>query len=250
MKPVIGITPSVSSDQLAHGIFDRLILSRNYVEAVLAAGGVPIIFPLLDDHAAPMLDLVDGVMLSGGADVEPALYGDTDIHPATYGVSPLRDRFEIELIHASLERDAPLLCICRGIQVLNVALGGTLIQDIADQHGTSVQHRQQHDQIDAADAGHHVRAVQGGHLESIYGTQDIAANSFHHQAIRDAAPGLRIEGYAEDGIIEAVSVPTASFAIGVQWHPETMYARHEEHLRPFFALVEAVRARRLIDAPA
>ncbi|MGH2561650.1 MAG: gamma-glutamyl-gamma-aminobutyrate hydrolase family protein [Thermomicrobiales bacterium] len=248
MKPVIGITPSVSIDQLSHGTFERLILSRNYVESVAAAGAIPIILPLQDDHAAPLLDLVDGVILSGGADVEPALYGDSEVHPTTYGVSPLRDRFEIELVHAAIERDMPMLCICRGIQVLNVALGGTLIQDVADQYGKTIEHRQQDAGIDSAEPGHRVQAESGGHLEALFGTTDIPVNSFHHQAIRDPAPGLRIEGCADDGLIEAVSVPTASFAIGLQWHPEGMCQRYELQRRPFLALVEAARARRLVDA--
>ncbi|MGH2534105.1 MAG: gamma-glutamyl-gamma-aminobutyrate hydrolase family protein [Thermomicrobiales bacterium] len=250
MKPVIGITPSVSIDQLSHGTFERLNLSRNYVEAVAAAGAIPMILPLQDDHAAPLLDLVDGVILSGGADVEPALYGDTDVHPTTYGVSPLRDRFEIELVHAAIERDLPLLCICRGIQVLNVALGGTLIQDVADQYGRTITHRQQADGIDPSEPGHGVQTEPGGHLERIFETADIPVNSLHHQAIRDLAPGLRIEGRAADGLIEAVSLPTASFVVGLQWHPEGMFQQHELQHRPFVALIEAARARRLIDASA
>jgi putative glutamine amidotransferase len=250
MKPVIGITPSLASDKLPHGTFERQILARNYVEAVIAAEAIPIILPLQDDHASTLLDLVDGLVFSGGADVEPALYGDTEIHPTTYGISRLRDRFEIELIHAAIGRDMPFLCICRGIQILNVALGGTLIQDVADQFEGAVRHRQQDAGIDSSESGHTVNATPNGRLAAIYGADAIAVNSFHHQAIREPAPGLVIEGQSEDGLIEAVSVPASSFAIGVQWHPEMMYQRHDEQRLPFAALVDAARARRLVDATA
>lgn len=136
MKPVIGITPSLTRDTLAHGTFDRYVLATNYVNAVLAAGGIPIILPPQDDHSLPLLDRLDGLLLSGGADVEPSVYGERTAHPTTYGVSPLRDRFEFALLREALDRDLPVLCICRGIQVLNVVLGGTLFQDVADQYGS------------------------------------------------------------------------------------------------------------------
>lgn len=250
MKPVIGITPSISTEHRPQRNDDRFTLARGYVEAVLAAGAIPLILPYQDDHAASLLDLIDGLIFSGGADVAPALYGDTEIHPATYGVSPARDRFEIELILAAIQHDLPVLGICRGIQVLNVALGGTLMQDVPDQYGRSLQHRQQEAGIDTADPGHGVALTPAGRLAAIFGAAEIAVNSSHHQAIRDPAPGLSVEARAEDGVIEAVAHPSSSFAMGVQWHPEMMFERHREQLRPFTSLVEAARAHRLIDASA
>ena len=142
MPPIIGITPSPIRDQQSHGTFDRYALSVNYVNAVIAAGGMPIILPPQDGDVLPLLDLVDGLLFSGGADIDPASTG-MDVHPTTYHVSPLRDRFEMALMRAALERDMPVLCICRGIQLLNVALGGTLIQHIPDHVETELAHRQQ-----------------------------------------------------------------------------------------------------------
>jgi putative glutamine amidotransferase len=248
MKPVIGITPSHMREALAHGTFDRHVLSVNYTNAVIAAGGIPIVLPPQDDHADALLDRLDGLLLSGGADIDPAVYGDTEVHPTTYGIHPPRDRFEFALLHGALERDLPILCICRGIQVLNVGLGGTLYQDVADQYGTAIQHRQQEAGIEAAEPGHAVAATAGGLLADVYGAAEVPTNSFHHQAVKDVAPDLRVEGVAEDGLIEAVSLPTRSFVLGVQWHPEMMFERHAEHLAPFARLVEVATVRSLADA--
>lgn len=132
MKPVIAITPSPSRGTLANGTFLRYSTASAYVAAVLAAGGFPVILPPQDDHAGPLLDAVHGLLLSGDGDVEPARYGAARVHATTYGVSPERDRFEIDLFQEAVARDLPVLGICRGIQVMNVALGGTLVQDIAD----------------------------------------------------------------------------------------------------------------------
>jgi putative glutamine amidotransferase len=248
MKPVIGITPSLIRDTQPHGVFERYLLSANYPNAVLAAGGVPVILPPQDDHAGALLDRLDGLLLSGGADIDPAEYGETEVHPATYDVSPLRDRFEFALLREALDRDLPILCICRGIQVLNVGLGGTLYQDIADQYGRQILHRQQEAGIEAAEASHAVIATDGGLLAKVYGVNTFATNSFHHQAIKTVAPNLAVEARTEDGLVEAVSLPGRSFVLGVQWHPEMMFGRHDEHLRPFEQLVATATARSLVAA--
>jgi putative glutamine amidotransferase len=248
MKPFIGITPSLMRDTQPHGVFERYLLSANYPNAVLAAGAIPVILPPQDEHVTALLDRLDGLLLSGGADIDPAVYGDAEIHPKTYDISPLRDRFEFALLNEALNRDLPILCICRGIQVLNVGLGGTLYQDIADQYGKDVQHRQQEAGIEAAEPGHTVAARDGGLLAEVYGSTAIATNSFHHQAVKTVAPDLVIEARSADGLVEAVSLPGRSFVLGVQWHPEMMFARHEEHLRPFERLVSVATARSLIGA--
>jgi putative glutamine amidotransferase len=249
MKPLIGITPSLTSDTFAYGTFDRYVLSANYPNAVLAAGGIPIILPPQVDHAGALLDRLDGLLLSGGADIDPAVYGDSDVHPTTYGISPLRDRFEFALLHEALDRDLPLLCICRGIQILNVGLGGTLYQDVADQFDRRLSHRQQDLGLESAAPSHAVRATTGGLLAEVYGVASIQTNSFHHQAVKDLAPDLRIEGRTDDGLIEAVSLPARDFVLGVQWHPEMMFQRHDEHLRPFERLIAVATARSLVGAP-
>lgn len=245
MKPLIGITPSPMSQSMDHGTFDRYAMTTNYVEGVVAAGGIPVVLPPQDDHVPPLLDVVDGLLLSGGGDLAPNRYGDPSTHPATYGVHPLRDRFEIDLVAAGIARDTPMLCICRGIQVLNVALGGTLVQDIPDQVAGALEHRQHRDGLPADDIGHRVIAEDGSPLAELYGGTTIGVNSFHHQAVGTVAGRLVVTGRAPDGVVEAVTIPDHAFVLGLQWHPEMMFARHAAHLAPFRALVEAACSRRL-----
>jgi putative glutamine amidotransferase len=238
-KPIIGITPSPMEDTQEHGTFTRYAAATTYTEAVEAAGGVPIVIPPQVGNIEELLSAVDGLLLSGGADIDPAQYGEDEIHPKTYGIHPLRDALELELARSAIDRDLPMLCICRGIQVLNVALGGTLIQDVPDQYPTDILHRQQDASIRKEDPGHTVSATPGSLLAETYGTTTIAVNSFHHQAIKDLAPGLEVNGVAPDEIVESVSRPGNSWILGVQWHPEMMFRVHPEHLSPFKALVDA-----------
>jgi putative glutamine amidotransferase len=244
MEPLIGITPSPSRDVLAHGTFLRYAVAAAYVEAILAAGGIPVVLPPQDGHAGPLLDAVHGLLLSGGADVEPARYRADHVHETTYGVSPERDRFEIDLVREAVARDVPVLGICRGIQVMNVALGGTLIQDVASEHDglPKVSHRQQEAGLRPDEVGHSVTVVDGAPVEDLFGADEVGVNSFHHQAIAALAPGLVPAAHAPDGIVEAVTLPGHRFAVGVQWHPELMFVRQPTQLRPFAGLVEAARS--------
>ena len=250
MKPLIGITPSSSEDTLGHGTFLRYHLSANYADAVLAAGGVPLVLPPQLGHAESLLDVVDGLLLSGGGDVDPARYGDPEHHPNTYGVDDLRDRFELELIEEALRRDLPTLCICRGLQVLNVGLGGTLVQDVATQHPPAAfipGHHRQHDAgVATGERSHPVALAPNTPLRDRDSADRIAVNSFHHQAVKDLAPGLVVAAESPDGLIEAAYSPAHAFVAGVQWHPEMLFDRHPEHLRPFVALVDAALARRAV----
>lgn len=238
-KPTIGITPSPITDERPHGTFERYAMSANYVEAVLAAGAIPLILPLQDGNTSSLLELVDGLLLSGGGDVAPERYGDADIHPKTYGVHPLRDRFELELIDGANARDLPVLCICRGIQILNIAYGGTLYQDLATSGVTTHEHRQEEAHLPPDSVSHQVQVEPGSPLASIYGTSTIGANSFHHQAVKDVGNDLHVYGRTDDGIVESVGDPARSFLLGVQWHPEMMFKTHEQQLLPFQALVQA-----------
>ena len=249
MKPVIGITATPSRDVLAHGTFPRYAMGAAYVEAVLAGGGVPVVLPLQLGNAGRLLDVVDGLLLSGGGDVEPWRYGADEVHETTYGLSTERDAFELELLEAALARDVPVLGICRGLQVLNVALGGTLIQDIASQHvaHVAVCHRQQEIGLVADEVGHPVVVIDPA-LDRIVASDSLGVNSFHHQAIARPAPDLVAAAEAPDGIVEAVVLPGRTFVVGVQWHPELMFERHPDQARPFAALVEAAGARRLTGA--
>jgi putative glutamine amidotransferase len=250
MRPVIGITPSPVRDEQPHGVFVRYAMATTYVNAVLAVGALPIVLPPQDGDVTQLLDLVDGLLLSGGADVEPAQYGDETVHPATYGVNPLRDRFEFALLDEAFRRDTPVLCICRGIQVLNVKLGGTLYQDIADQVATQTEHRQEKREIAKEEPSHRVKPRPGSLLADLYGADPIGVNSFHHQAIKALSPELEVVGHSDDGLIEAVCLPGRRFVLGLQWHPEMMFERHAEQLAPFAALVATARSRRLSTALA
>jgi putative glutamine amidotransferase len=246
MKPVIGITPSAQLDTLAHGTFLRYCMSAPYVRAVEAAGGVPIILPPQHDSAGELMAIIDGLLLSGGPDINPVRYGDSYVHPATYGIDPNRDQFEIDLFDSALQRGIPTFGICRGIQVMNVALGGTLIQDVATEHpgAADVGHRQHERGLEDSAVGHALSPVEPTQLP-IFGNSDLGVNSFHHQAIRDLAPNLMPVAYSPDGLIEAVVMRGNSEVFGVQWHPELMFERDDAHLRPFAQLVEAATKSKL-----
>jgi putative glutamine amidotransferase len=237
-KPVIGITPSPMDDTQEHGSFHRYTIANTYTEAVEAAGGVPIVIPPQVGNIEELLDAVDGLLLSGGGDIDPSLYGDSTRHEKTYGIHQGRDDLELALARAALERDMPTLCICRGIQVLNVALGGTLYQDVAGEFSEEISHRQQDQHISKEEPGHEVTVQPDSLLASTYGSSTIAVNSFHHQSLKEIAPDLRVNAVAPDGTIEAVEHPGKTWVLGVQWHPEMMFRAHDEHLKPFAALVE------------
>lgn len=241
-KPIIGITPSPMDDTQAHGSFTRYATATTYTEAVEAAGGVPIVIPPQVGNIAEILTVVDGLLISGGGDIDPARYGDDIVHEKTYGIHQGRDDLELALVREAVERDIPMLCICRGIQVLNVALGGTLIQDVPDQYASELEHAQQNAGIAKEEPSHSVRVTPGSLLERTYEASTIEVNSFHHQAIKDLAPDLEINGVATDEVVESVDRPGSSWILGVQWHPEMMFRAHPEHLKPFAALVgEAAR---------
>jgi len=248
MKPIIGITPSAQTDDLAHGTFRRYCLNEAYVRAVEAAGGVPIILPPNSDPPR-IVELIDGLLLSGGPDVEPGRFGDTTVHPLTYGIDPQRDQFEIDLFNGARVRGVPVLGICRGIQVINVALGGTLIQDVGSECEASreVGHRQHERGLEESAVGHEVHAEQPS-LLPIFDGNCLGVNSFHHQAIRDLAPELNAVAYSPDGLVEAVVLRDNESVFAVQWHPELMFQRVPAHLRTFARLVEAAAARQLAPA--
>lgn len=211
MKPVIGITPCSRVD--------------DYVESVKRAGGAPRVLRNSDDPAKVLAE-VDGLVLTGGLDVDPALYGEAP-HETTE-TSPDRDAFEIPLSRAAIAADIPVLAICRGVQVLNVAAGGTLVQDIPSAIATDLNHS-----IDVPKdhCAHPVRVVPGSRLaESLGAHADLETcpvNSRHHQSVGRVAPGFIETATSSDGIIEAIERPEASFCVGVQWHPENFWKTGE-----------------------
>ena len=251
MKPIIGITPSAQLDTLAHGTFLRYCISAPYVRAVETAGGVPVILPPQRDAIDEFAAVIDGLLLSGGPDVDPARYGDNYVHAATYGIDPNRDQFEIDLFGAALRHDIPVFGICRGIQLMNVALGGTLIQDVSTEHpgAADVGHRQHERGLEDWAVGHELFAVDPAPLP-IFGNNGLGVNSFHHQAIRDLAPELMPVATSPDGLVEAVVMRANPDVFGVQWHPELMFDRDKTHLRPFAFLVEAAAKSKLFSSRA
>lgn len=239
MKPVVGISAHPRIVETATGMALLHTASRFYVDGVERAGGVPVILPVLDPDAVEyLLPAVSGVLLTGGGDVAPSRYG---AHPIaeTHNVDPLRDAFEIRLILAAIEADMPLLATCRGMQVLNVAMGGSLVQHVP--HATG----QDHDQVDRwHDGVHRVKIEPDSHLADALGATEVAVNSMHHQAVDRAAPGTRPVAWAEDETIEAIEVPGSPHVVAVQWHPELLEDWPEQQ-GLFRQLVEqaAVRAR-------
>lgn len=217
---------------------ERTGLNSAYVRSVLAAGGVPVMLsPLMGpSYAARALDGVDGLVLTGGEDMDPAWYH-AEPHPKANPPSRERDLFELALFAAARQREVPILGICRGIQVVNVALGGTLWQDLPSERPGEVDH---YPEAARSERTHMVRLQPGSLTASALGATEIRVNSFHHQAIRELAPDLVATGWAEDGLIEAVeSAPGQPWLLAVQWHPEEMHAEVRTPDRGLFrALVE------------
>lgn len=199
----------------------RQTLNVAYLRAVEQAGAIPLILPNTRDSetAARYMDLIDGLLLSGGADLSPALYGQAP-HPTVKGVEPDRDATEFVLTKAAIAADMPILAICRGIQTLNVALGGTLYQDLPTDQPSKINHSQTTAGIPRNQATHLIDIKAGTRLREIIGSDQMETNSMHHQSIKEAASGLRISAYAADGVVEAAEIPTAKFIIAVQFHPE------------------------------
>ncbi len=216
----------------------------DYVTSLERAGAtVRVLDPVLDDPGA-VLDACDGLLLTGGVDVDPARYGEDERHP-TVVVDAARDTYELTLARAALEREMPVLAICRGAQVLNVAAGGTLIQDLPSAIVTTIDHaiNQPKDAI-----AHDVTVAAHSRLVNFLKTSSkrphrVAVNSRHHQAVRQPAPFFVVSATAPDGVIEAIEMPDAAFCIGVQWHPENFW-RTGEFAGLFRGFVEAARERR------
>jgi len=240
LRPLIGVTCGTSAlDRREANPQDRL--NRAYSHALWAAGAAPVILPNLDDEetAVAYLARLDGLLVSGGYDVCPARYGEATLN-ATVQVDELRDRAELPLIRAAVERGVPLLAICRGIQSLNVALGGTLYQDIPAQIATPLRHRQSEPRHQPT---HTIALQSDSRLAAIIGDTRMEVNTFHHQALKDVAAGLAVVARAEDGVIEAVENPAARFLLGVQFHPEDLVGVCEKSRRLFRAFVEAAASK-------
>jgi len=246
VRPLIALTTSEmrgiqSHKQTPHGEPPRkeLALGLSYPGSVEAAGGVPLVVPPMDHEAIDsLLGQVSGVCLSGGPDLDPALYGE-DLHPDAGPIDPEIDRFEFELARRADALGLPILAICRGLQTLNVARGGTLHQHLDD-------HRQTEP---GTQVTHSVTIEAGSRLAELMGQTEAQVNSFHHQAIDRLGDGLRPVAWAQDGLIEGIEDPDRDFVVGVQWHAETLTHR-PEHAALFEGLVRLARRPRRVRKAA
>ena len=240
VAPLIGITTSVTVDTIP----ERAYVNGAYIMAVQAAGGIPL---LLTPHFTPEVQAalwqrLDGLVLTGGGDIEPARFGEAR-HPAVADVSPARDELELGLTRRALADDVPLFAICRGIQILNVALGGTLVQDISSEWPDALVHAQKAPRHERT---HAVKVMgEGTRLGRVLGAPEVEVNSMHHQAIRRLGDGLREVAWAPDGVIEGVEMAgDTRFVLGVQWHPEELVGHDQAARNLFDAIVDAARRRR------
>jgi putative glutamine amidotransferase len=211
-KPLIGITTYLVSAAWGAWNMEAALVPADYVRAVSAAGGAPVMIPP-GSSLPETLSVVDGLVFSGGSDLDPSLYG-AEAHPETGGVIRERDDFELELMRAALERDVPMLAICRGSQVLNIALGGDLEQHVPERVGTEL-----HREVPGVFSEHDVAVLDGTRLASILGGRHDV-KSHHHQGFGSLGSGLREAARAPDGTLEALEDPSRRFTLGVLWHPE------------------------------
>ena len=230
-RPAIGI--AIENPKTEPEVFR---LRDDYVRSVETAGGLPLVFaPGRPEDASDLLDHVDGLLLTGGADVDPGLYGARP-HPQLGPVFRERDDFEVALVREALRRDLPLLAICRGHQVLNVATGGTLYQDIPSEIPGAGAHDPD---VERWQTAHDVEILPGTRLREILRAERVAVNSFHHQSVRELGQDLVLSARSPDGVVEGVEMPRKRFVLGVQWHPESFWD-HAPAFRPLFqALVRA-----------
>lgn len=231
-KPIIGLTSSYEKTE----DLDRVLLNHSYLDAIRHFGGIPLILPVEGDmdELEMLVGLCDGILLTGGGDLDPSLYGE-EVWNDTVVFTPKRDDGERWVCNLAVNLDLPMLGICRGIQLMNVFFGGTLYQDIPSQLETQVRHRME--------APFH-RTCHSCILEpgSPLGEGSIGVNSHHHQALKDVASGFRVMGRSEDGIIEAIWAPYEKFRWGVQWHPERIWDIEASSAKVFEAFVEACGA--------
>lgn len=235
MHPLIGLSTyrrlltTTIGQRVHHALYEC------YSDAVMRAGGVPVLLPALESvPLVEMLAPLDGIILVGGGDVDPAIYGE-EPHPTVAGIDATRDRFEIEIARWALTNNLPTLGICRGMQLINVAAGGTLIQDVSSQLGTTIVHRR----IDSIqDPVHKVFLEANSRLAQVFQRPELEVNSGHHQSVGRLGEGFVVAARAEDGVIEGIESQNHSWVVGIQWHPEMMYEKYPSQLRLFSAFIE------------
>jgi putative glutamine amidotransferase len=225
-KPIIGVTAHVELDY-------KHSLASDYVKAIITANGLPVILPIwLDQDVQQLVEMLDGIVITGGGDIDPTIFGE-EPHPQLGTISPGRDSFEMALIQAFLKKNKPILGICRGMQILNLTIGGDMFQDIYSQSEQPLlQHSQKANRTHRA---HYVEAQEGSLMAKLAGQSKFMVNTFHHQAVRNVPEPLMISGVASDGVIEAIESVEHRFVLGVQWHPEALAVAGEEMNKRIFA---------------
>lgn len=239
-KPIIGISTNLLKDK--GGTFpglERVYVNRGYVESVIRGGGVPVMIPFEEDLSVvkSQIELLDGLILSGGQDIFPYYYNE-DPQAKIGEVMPSRDRFDFELLKYAKEKGIPILGICRGVQVINVYEGGTLYQDIDYIDGEVLKHSQNHDfNLET----HSVHIEENSKLYDIFKKKSLYINSFHHQSLKDIADGYKVTAKASDGVVEAIENEEYPFLVGVQWHPEALTEHNDDMLALFESFINRCR---------
>jgi putative glutamine amidotransferase len=245
-RPIIGVTTQTlqAIDDIPEALPSSWVMSQRYLEIVVHAGGVPVLVPLFDRHLDVLRDIydrLDGLLIPGGVDMDPETFGETRL--ATLGrIDPPRDRVEVQLAQWAGEDGKPVLGLCRGLQIINVALGGTLYQDLGEQRPDAIRHDYYPtDGFARGYIAHEVEVEAASRLAALIGAGSLGVNSMHHQAIREVGSGLRVSAVAPDGLAEAAESADHPFMVGVQWHPESMNAGAAPMAPLFNALIEAAR---------
>ncbi len=220
MKPLIGIVPSIEEKERQY------FTMADNVEAIKQTGGIPVVLPYIEEESAiaQLVAHIDGLYLAGGNDVDPSYFGE-EPHPQLREVNPTRDAFEVQLVGQMVSQNKPVLGICKGCQIINIALGGDIYQDIKSQMKQSlVQHQQKSLHLYST---HMIDLVKTSQLHRIIGKDSIRVNSRHHQAIRTLGKDVVVSSHARDGLIESIESTTYDFVLGVQWHPESLLAAND-----------------------
>ena len=233
MKPVIGITAHIMSDlsSLSHEPFGHSHIGNTYVISISKAGGIPVIIPssLNEEERAKIVEMCDGFLFSGGLDISPSFYNE-DAHMNLNRTNIAFDRTQIGLMKDVIRARKPVLGVCRGHQVMNVASGGSMYQDIGEIPGSYIKHSHE---TGNADIAHKVLIKEDSMLHKLFGDQTMV-NSYHHQAVKDLGENVKAVAFAADGVVEAIEIQDYPFGLGVQWHPEAMYAIGNDAMKPIF----------------
>ena len=233
MKPLIGLLTEVNDECTS-------IALSSYPLAIESAGGVPMVIPYTESAEAvnEYMRICDGFFFTGGADVSPSIYGDADPLGLCQAIQRKRDEHELRFLRAALAEGKPILAVCRGMQLLNAALGGTLYKDIPTEIPSRISHRQSEPKNMPS---HSVSTVKGTPLHTLLGKESVGANSFHHQGVKALGEGLLPMAYAEDGMIEAVYSGAGGYIRGYQWHPERLFETDEDNMLIFVDFVNACK---------